>query len=129
MSSPGPVITRRLGKLLNLVLLLFAVMVVNSVYLAAITMLEAATGELHQDYFYLLMFLLHLALGLLITVPVILFVMGHMRRALKRPNRYAIRAGLGLFGTALILLVSFVRIDQWWISAVRASAEPFSGVQ
>ena len=51
MNSPGPVITRRLGKLLNSVLLLFAVMVVNSVYLAAITVLESATGALHQDYF------------------------------------------------------------------------------
>ncbi|MGB5260077.1 MAG: multiheme c-type cytochrome [Gammaproteobacteria bacterium] len=106
MSLPVPVITRRLGKLLTVVFLLFALMVVNSVYLAAITLLEATTGALYQDYFYLLMFLLHLVVGLLIILPVILFGLGHMRRALQLPNRYAIRAGLGLFGMALVLLVT-----------------------
>jgi hypothetical protein len=113
MNTEYPVITQRLGKLLYAVFLLFALMVVNSVYLVAITVLEAATGALHQDYFYLLMFLLHLLVGLLITVPFILFVLGHMRRALRRPNRYAIRAGLGLFGTALVLLLTGILLTRF----------------
>ncbi len=106
MNAEYPVITRRLGKLLDVVFLLFALLVINSVYLATITLLETATGELYQDYFYLLMFLFHLLLGLLITVPVIVFALGHMRRAVQRPNRYAKRAGFGLFVTALVLLLS-----------------------
>ena len=106
MNSPTPVISRRLGRLLNAVMLLFALMIVNSVYLAAITLAETATGALYQDYFYLLMFLLHLLLGLLITLPVVLFGLGHMRRALQRPNRYAKRAGIGLFTIALVLLMT-----------------------
>ncbi len=52
------------------------------------------------------MFLLHLALGLLITLPVIVFALAHMRRAWQRPNRYAVRAGMGLFFTVLVLLFS-----------------------
>jgi tetratricopeptide (TPR) repeat protein len=104
--SRTPVITARLGRLLGLVLLLFALLVVNSVYLAAITWLEYRSGGIYQDYFYLLMFLLHLALGLLLTVPLLVFALAHMRRAWQRPNRYAVRAGMALFSAALLLLCS-----------------------
>ncbi len=104
--SIKPVVDARLGRLLGFVLLLFALLVVNSVYLLAITWLEQTSDQIHQDYFYLLMFLLHLALGLLLIVPVILFAVLHMRRAWRRPNRYAVRAGMALFATTLILLAS-----------------------
>ena len=96
----------RLGRLLGIVILLFSLLALNSVYLAAISLLEQLSGEIHQNYFYLLMFLLHLVLGLLITLPVIVFALAHMRRAWRRPNRYAVRAGMGLFFTALVLLIS-----------------------
>jgi tetratricopeptide (TPR) repeat protein len=92
--------------MLGFVFLLFALLALNSVYLAAISLLEQFSDHIYQNYFYLLMFLLHLALGLLITVPVILFGLGHMRRAWRRPNRYAVRAGRALFFTALVLLVT-----------------------
>ena len=85
-----PVITARLGRLLGVVLLLFSLLVVNSVYLAAITWLEYRSGGIYQDYFYLLMFLLHLALGLLLILPLLVFALAHMRRAWQRPNRYAV---------------------------------------
>ena len=101
-----PVVNARLGRLLGIVILLFSLLALNSVYLAAISLFEQLSGEVHQNYFYLLMFLLHLALGLLITLPVIVFAVAHMRRAWRRPNRYAVRAGMGLFFTALVLLTS-----------------------
>jgi tetratricopeptide (TPR) repeat protein len=106
MEQPHPVITPRLGRLLNAVFLLFALMAVNSVYLLAITVAESVSNSLYQDYTYLLMFLAHLVLGLLLTLPFILFVLGHMPRALRRTNRDAIRAGLALLGSALLLLFS-----------------------
>ncbi|MGD8631467.1 MAG: multiheme c-type cytochrome, partial [Gammaproteobacteria bacterium] len=104
--SLTPVITARLGRLLGVVLLLFSLLVVNSVYLATITWLEYRSGEIYQDYFYLLMFLLHLVLGLLLVLPLLLFALAHMRRAWRRPNRYAVRAGMALFSAALLLLFS-----------------------
>jgi len=104
--SPRPVITARLGRLLGVVLLLFSLLVVNSVYLGVVSWLEYRSGELYQDYFYLLMFLVHLALGLLLTLPLLLFALAHMRRAWQRPNRYAVRAGMALFVAALLLLLS-----------------------
>jgi len=104
-----PVMNARLGRLLGVVFLLFSLLVVNSVYLSAITLLEQSSNEIYQDYFYLLMFFAHLVLGLLLTVPVIIFAIGHMRRAWSRPNRYAIRAGIALFtGLMLVLLTGLL---------------------
>ena len=104
-----PVVDAHLGRLLGIVFLLFSLLAVNSVYLSAITILEQTGNEIYQDYFYLLMFLVHLVLGLLLTVPVIIFAVGHMRRAWSRPNRYAIRAGIALFtGLMLVLLTGLL---------------------
>lgn len=89
-----------------MVFLLFALLVVNSVYLSSITLLEATTGESYQDYFYLLMFLLHLLLGLLLIPTFLIFGLFHQHRARHRRNRYAIRAGMALFFTGLLLLIS-----------------------
>ena len=49
---------------LTLVFVLFALTFVNSAYLLSITLLEYYSGQVYQDYTYLLMFLLHLILGL-----------------------------------------------------------------
>ncbi len=108
-----PVVSERLRRLLGLVFLLFALLVVNSVYLVTITYLEHSSNQIHQDYFYLLMFLLHLAMGLLLTVPVILFGLTHMRRAWRRPNRYAVRAGIALFSIALVLLFTGLMLTRF----------------
>ena len=101
-----PVLDRKLRRLLGSVLLLFALLALNSIYLVAIILLENTRGLSLQDSFYLSVFLLHLALGLLLIPPFLLFGILHLHRARHRPNRYAIRAGLGLFGTGLMLLLS-----------------------
>ena len=101
-----PVMGHGLRRLLRLILLLVALLVVNSTYLGAITLLEHVTGEVHQDFFYLGMFLAHLALGLAMIVPFLVFAVSHLRRAVHRPNRYAVRAGVALFATASLVLLS-----------------------
>jgi tetratricopeptide (TPR) repeat protein len=101
-----PVLSRRLRHLLTVVFILFALLAINSVYLISISLLETVSGTSLQDTFYLSMFLLHLALGLMLILPFAVFGMLHLRRARHRPNRYAIRAGLGLFLSGLVLLLS-----------------------
>ena len=81
-------------KLLLAVLVLFAVLVVNSAYLGAITYREWLTGESLEDAVYLSMFLGHLLLGIGITLPVLVYGVMHLRRAIGRPNRLAVRLGL-----------------------------------
>ena len=100
--------------MLALVFVLFGLLAVNSLYLVSVTVTEWLSGDLYQDYFYQLMFLGHLVLGLLILLPAVVFGALHMRNALPRPNYRAVRAGLALYTTALLLLVSglvLVRFD------------------
>jgi hypothetical protein len=101
-----PAVGPRLKKLLFLVFGLFALLTVNSTYLVSITILEASTGRTYQNWFYMVMFLLHLVLGLLIVVPVVAFGIAHIRNAYNRPNRRAVYVGYALFTAALILLAS-----------------------
>src|ERR1043166_4502356 len=63
----------RLRVLLFVVFALFALLGANSVYLASITFLEWWRGLTYQNYFYMVMFGVHLALGLIIVLPVIIF--------------------------------------------------------
>jgi len=95
-----PAVGPRLRRLLAVIFFLFALLVVNSVYLVTVTV----AGARYQNWFYLNMFLLHLVLGLLIIVPVIVFGVAHIRNAHNRPNRRAVRVGYALFTTALLTL-------------------------
>lgn len=101
-----PAVGPRLLKVLAIVFGLFALLAVNSTYLASITFLEWVTGQTYQNWFYLNMFLVHLVLGLLIVAPVIVFGIGHIANAHDRRNRRAVKVGYALFATALLLLAS-----------------------
>ncbi len=101
-----PAIGPRLKPLLWVVFGLFALLAVNSFYLSGVRVAEAATGQTYQNWFYISMFLLHLAVGALFVVPVIWFGLAHMRNARNRPNRRAVKVGYALFGTAVVLLFS-----------------------
>ncbi len=109
-----PVIGPRLKYLLWIVFGLFALLGVNSVYMASVTFAGWVSGASYENYFYLWMVLVHLGLGLLITVPVIAFGIGHIRNARNRPNRRAVRAGYALFVVSILLLVTgyvLLRLD------------------
>ena len=109
----------RLRGLLYVILGLVAVTGANSVYLAGITFLEWVsrrwgTGVAYQDHFYLSMFTLHLAIGLLLIVPFLVFGVLHMLAAWRRRNRQAVRIGYALFVVGILLLVTgllLVRIE------------------
>ena len=104
----------RLAKILAVVFGLFALLAINSTYLIGVSILEWATEQTYQNWFYLNMFLVHLVLGVLIIVPVIVFGLTHMWNTYDRRNRRAVKVGYALFATALILLASGVvltRID------------------
>jgi tetratricopeptide (TPR) repeat protein len=96
----------RLRILLYVVFGLAALLGTNSAYLLSITILEKVTGNLYQNYFYELMFLAHLLLGLLLLLPFIIFGIGHIRNSYNRPNRRAVRVGYALFFVSLVLLFS-----------------------
>ncbi len=101
-----PVVGPGMRKLLVVVLSLFAILVVDSAYLGTIAFLEWFQGVSLQGVGYQSAFLVHLVLGFVIIVPAIVSAVMHLRRAIGRPNRLAVRLGLGLFATVLVLFVS-----------------------
>ena len=100
----------RLRVVLWTIFTLTAVLGANSAYLASITLLEWARGVTYQNYFYQCMFLAHLALGLLLLLPFVIFGIGHIRNAHDRPNRRAVRVGYALFACSVIVLLSGVAL-------------------
>ena len=98
-SRPRRVIGPRLRVLLYAVFAITAVTAANSVYLASITALEwlsrrGGTAVSYQDHFYLSMFALHVALGLLLIVPFLVFGIAHLWR-------HAAAGIAGRFGSAM----------------------------
>ncbi len=105
-----PVIGPRLNRLLGLVFALFAVLAANAAYLVVITL----AGTRYQDWFYLMMFLAHLVLGLVFIIPVVVFGVIHLMNARHNPNRRAKRAGFALFTSACLVLLTgliLTRVD------------------
>ena len=101
-----PVLTPALRRMLGVVLILFGLLAVNSLYLVGISVAGLLTDRTLQTPAYLSMFLAHLGLGLLIVIPALVFGALHMRRARMRPNRYAVRAGMALYVVVVMLIVS-----------------------
>ena len=109
-SIPQPasqVISPALRRLLVLVLTLFGLLVINSLYLVVINLAGQGTQSL-ENYFYLMAFLAHLVLGLLLILPALLFGALHLKRAWRwrQRNRYAVRAGLALYATIILVLLT-----------------------
>jgi tetratricopeptide (TPR) repeat protein len=91
---------------LLIVLALLSLIAINSVYLVGVRVAEWFSGETLQNYFYQSMFLMHLALGLALVPLVLAFGMLHGLSARTRPNRRAVKVGVALFATSVVLIVS-----------------------
>ncbi|HHJ20975.1 MAG TPA: aspartate phosphatase, partial [Gammaproteobacteria bacterium] len=118
---PSPVINPPLRPVLKVLLWLFALLIVNAIYLLGVRATEALTGIELQGYSYLLMFLAHLILGLLVVLPLLIFGPLHFRRAWRHHNRDARRAGLALYISALILLGSGLLLTRFGIFEINDS--------
>lgn len=103
-----PAVGPQLKKLLYVLLALLALLGANSAYLAGVTTMEWATGETYQSPFYLLMFLGHVILGLILICPFLCFAGIHLVKTRKRLNRRAVRVGYFLFAVSILVLLSGV---------------------
>jgi tetratricopeptide (TPR) repeat protein len=103
----------RLRIVLYVVFGLFALLGANSAYLSAITFLEWLNRPAsYQTYFYQIMFLAHLVLGLLLILPYLAFGLIHLKNARNRPNRRAVRVGYGLFTVGIAVLVTGIALTR-----------------
>jgi tetratricopeptide (TPR) repeat protein len=99
-----PTVGPKLRIVLFTIFFLFALLGANSVYLVSLKALNWFTGQEHGNWFYLYMFLLHLVVGLVLMVPFVVFIALHLRVALGRANRRAVRLGFGLLIASVVLL-------------------------
>ena len=116
-SNPPPIrpkVARAVGPRLKIVLtVLFALTALlgaNSLYLVAITFLEWTRGFSYQNYFYQIMFLAHLVVGIVLLVPFTIFSYGHISATAGRKNRRTIAVGYILFAVCLVLLISGIAL-------------------
>ena len=112
----------RLRWLLYFIFGLFALLSANSVYLSSVTFLEWLKGDpnvTYQNYFYMVMFGTHLALGLIFVLPVVIFGLIHIRNAHNRPNRRTVRVGYLLFAISLAVLFTGVALMRFDFFAIR----------
>ena len=101
-----PAIGPGLKPLLWVVLIGFALLGANGVYLASITALTYLRGVPQETYFSLLMVIVHLVLGVVLIVPFLIFGFGHLVTSWARPNKVAVRLGIALLIASLVILVS-----------------------
>jgi tetratricopeptide (TPR) repeat protein len=108
--------------LLWIILIGFALLSANGFYLSSVTLLTWYLGTTQQTPFYMLMVALHLALGLGLVLPFLIFGSLHLATSWKRPNKGAIRYGLSLLAAALVTLASglvLVRIGGFEVRDMR----------
>src|SRR4051794_32299414 len=99
-----PAIGPKLRVLLLLVFGLFAVLGATGVYLGAVSALNWAKSPLsYTTLFSLWMFLAHIAIGVVGTVPFLAFGFIHWKSAHHRDNRVAVRLGVVLFLAGIVI--------------------------
>lgn len=109
-----------------------AVLGATGIYLLAVRAFEWWQDRIYQSHFSLSMFLAHIAVGVVLTVPFLAFGLYHWWTARQRPNRVAVRLGIvlflvsvavGLTGFALVQLDglpqlptgTLARTIVWWL--------------
>src|ERR1700746_4104599 len=98
-----PAIGPRLKILLFVIFASVAGLGATGVYLLAIRLLEWARGLTYTNQFTLGMFLVHVVLGVLLVIPFLFFGCTHLATAHRRPNRVAVRLGIALFITGIVV--------------------------
>src|SRR5262249_46069607 len=107
-----PAIGRRLAILLAIIFAGVALLGATGVYLLAIRWLEYFRGLTYTNQFTLGMFMVHALVGVLLVVPFLSFGAIHLITARRRPNRVAVRLGITLFVTGILVVLSGLALIQ-----------------
>ena len=94
-----PVVSPAMRKVLLVSLVLFTLLVLDSVYLSSVTFLTWLRGISLEGVFYQWMFLAHLVLGVLIIVPILVYSVMHIRSRLETSQSTG-----GSFGNVTVCL-------------------------
>jgi tetratricopeptide (TPR) repeat protein len=107
-----PAVGPRLKILLAFIFACVAVLGASGVYLLAIDLLEKSRGFTYTNQFTLWMFLAHVLVGVLLVVPFLVFGFIHLASARRRKNRLAVRLGIALFISGILVGVTGLALIQ-----------------
>jgi hypothetical protein len=123
-SSPGPTdfwgrpyvpaVGPRLKILLALIFAAVAVLGASGAYLSSIRWLDALSGRTYTTPFKYWMLIFHIAVGVVMLLPFLVFGIVHWSTARNRPNQRAVKFGILMFLTGVLVCatgVGLVRID------------------
>ncbi len=137
-----PAIGPRLKSLLFVVFAATAILGVTGIYLLSIDILNAARApRTYTNQFTLQTFAVHLLVGFAIIVPFLIFGFTHLLTARKRKNRLAVKLGIALFLSGIMVVVTGLGLVQFsgfpqlptgsaarWIVYVLHAAAPVAAV-
>ncbi len=107
-----PAIGPRLKILLFFVFAATAVLGVTGIYLLSIDVLERLSQRTYTNQFTLQMFVIHILVGLAFIVPFLVFGSTHLLTARTRKNRLAVKLGIALFLSGILVVASGVALIQ-----------------
>jgi hypothetical protein len=109
-SNYVPAIGPRLRVLLFVIFAAAALLGASGVYMLSLRILEWRQQRLLQTVSSLSVVLLHVLVGVVFIVPFLVFGITHLLTARKRPNRLAVRLGVCLFISGLVVVFSGVAL-------------------
>ncbi len=108
-----PAIGPKLKVLLALIFASVAVLGATGAYLSAITFLNwYRAPSTYTSPFTLWMFIGHVGIGVAAILPFFVFGMYHFLTARNRPNKIAVRLGLLMFGTGILVCLTGLALIQ-----------------
>ncbi len=107
-----PAIGPRLKILLFVVFAATAILGVTGIYLLSIDILEKSLDRTYTSQFTLWMFVIHILVGLGIILPFLVFGFTHLLTARKRKNRLAVKLGIALFISGILVVVTGLALIQ-----------------
>jgi hypothetical protein len=107
-----PAIGPRLRIVLAFIFAAVALLGASGIYLLAIRLLEWYKDRPYQTQFSLWMFLVHVLLGVVFIAPFLFFGITHLVSARNRPNRLAVKLGICLFISGIIVIGSGLALIQ-----------------
>jgi tetratricopeptide (TPR) repeat protein len=84
----------------------------TGVYLVAIRLLESIHKITYTNQFTLWMFLAHVVVGVILVIPFLVFGLSHYATARHRKNRLAVKLGLSLFASGIVVGISGLALIQ-----------------
>jgi tetratricopeptide (TPR) repeat protein len=108
-----PAVSPRLKVLLLLIFVSFATLGATGAYLASISFLNWWRDPIvYTNYAYLCLFLAHVGVGVATVLPFLTFGIFHYLSARGRKNRLAVKLGLALFASGVIICLTGLALIQ-----------------